>query len=325
MESSLTAEIWNERLRLAVLKKVDLIYIGLFAAIIGLLTLCFHFLGNTTDVSVHGRSALTWMINRWSDGSFDADYSHGWLIPMVSIGIIWWKRKEILAAPKKVTNLGLVLIVLSLLFHWAGAKSAHPRLSLFGLVLLLWSIPYYLYGWKTAKYLIFPVAYLIFCIPLNFLDGFSFKLQRIMSHSSAMLLNGFGLPVDLVDGNKLMSRSSGFSLEVAAACSGLRSLLAITALTAVYAYLTQRTFLKKWFLFLMSIPLAIIGNMARITSICLVAEGFGQKVATGTYHDYSGYLVFAVVIVLMVALGTFLSMNHKKEWMKWKRAILSPT
>ena len=318
-------EIWSERWNLAKLSR-EWPVIGFWSVIVGLSYLAFHVLGNTTLVSMHGRSVFTWMIHRWSDGvSFDADYSHGWLIPFVSIGIVWWKRKEILRAPKKVAGFGLFLIVLSLFFHWAGAKSAHPRLSLFGLVLLLWSVPYYLYGWQTAKYLIFPVAYLIFCIPLNFLDDVSFDLRMIMTVASTTLLNGLGIPVER-SGTAIQSLTAGgFQLDVASPCSGLRSLLALTALTAVYAYLTQKTFLRKWILFLMSIPLAVIGNMTRITSIAVVAEAFGQEVAMGRYHDYSGYLVFAVAIILMIAVGAFLNMNHRKELSRWKRALLSPT
>jgi exosortase len=111
---------------------------------------------------------------------------------------------------------------------------------------------------------------------------------------------------------------------VADPCSGLRSLLAMTALTAVYAYLTQRTLLRKWLLFLASIPLAIVGNMARITTVALVAQAFGEKLALGIYHDYSGYVVFSVAITLMVALGGLLNLDYEVMWSRWKQRLLSP-
>jgi exosortase len=112
---------------------------------------------------------------------------------------------------------------------------------------------------------------------------------------------------------------------VADPCSGLRSIMALTALTAVYAYLTQRTLLKKWLLFMASIPLAIIGNIARVTTIALMAEAFGQEVATGLYHDYSGFIFFPVSLGLMILLGSFLNSDPKEVWFRWKHALLSPT
>ena len=98
----------------------------------------------------------------------------------------------------------------------------------------------------------------------------------------------------------------------------------MTALTAVYAYLTQPTLVRKWLLFLCSIPLAIVGNMARIITIALVAQAFGQELAVGIYHDYSGYVVFAVAITLMVAVGALLSTDFKQVMGQWKQRLLSP-
>ena len=99
----------------------------------------------------------------------------------------------------------------------------------------------------------------------------------------------------------------------------------MTALTAVYAYLTQKTLVKQWILFLSSIPLAIIGNIARITTVALVAEAFGQKLASGLYHDYSGYVVFSVAIGLMVGVGSLLNLDYRGAWRRWKQRLLSPT
>ena len=119
--------------------------------------------------------------------------------------------------------------------------------------------------------------------------------------------------------------AGGFSFDVADPCSGIKSLLAMTALTAVYAYFTQKTWWKKWLLFLSSIPLAIVGNVARITTVSFVAEAFGEKLALGLYHDYSGYVVFSVAIGLMIGLGSLLNLNFMELRERWKYALLSPT
>jgi exosortase len=173
--------------------------------------------------------------------------------------------------------------------------------------------------------LVFPAAFLVFCIPLNFLDSLTFPLRLMVTVASTHFLNGIGIAVRRSGSAIYSAVEGGFQLDVADPCSGLRSIMALTALTAVYAYLTQRTLLKKWLLFMASIPLAIIGNIARVTTIALMAEAFGQEVATGLYHDYSGFIFFPVSLGLMILLGSFLNSDPKEVWFRWKHALLSPT
>jgi exosortase len=319
--------IWNERWRLAALERGVLVKIGLTSIIAGLMYLLFHIQGNTSDIRLFGRSAILWMINRWMDPLIfgGQDYSHGFFIPVVSIYMVWWKRKEIASAPRYVSKAGLAVVVIALLIHWLGAKSQQPRASLFGLLVLFWGIPFYFYGWPVAKWLVFPCSYLIFCIPLNFLDSLTFPLRIFSTIISTALLNGLGIAAERSGSSIYSAAAGGFSFDVADPCSGIRSLLAMTAITAAYAYVTQKTLLKKWFLFLCSIPLAIIGNVARITTIALVAGAFGQKIAAGLYHDYSSYILFPVAIALMVGIGHLLNLDFKKAWIQWKQNLLSPT
>jgi exosortase len=318
-----TTAIWSERWRLAALARDEMVKLALVAVMIGLGFVLFHLEGNTTDIRMYGRSALLWMVHRWNDSG--GDFSHGWLIPFVTIGILWYRRREIAAAPRSVSRVGLAVVILALLLHWLGAKAQQTRLSLTGLVLLFWGVPFYLYGWKVAKEIVFPCAYLIFCIPLNFLDSLTFPLRMFVTVMTTGVLNGLGIAAERSGSAIYSLAAGGFSFDVADPCSGLRSLLAMTALTAVYAYLTQRTPLRKWLLFLASIPLAIVGNMARITTVALVAQAFGEKLALGIYHDYSGYVVFSVAITLMVALGGLLNVDYQLVWSRWKQRLLSPT
>lgn len=320
---------WSERWRLASLARTDLQKIGLVSAMIGLGFVLFHLQGNTSDITAFGRSVVAWMVFRWSDSSISfggtADYSHGFLIPIVSAYVVWWRRHELIEASKNVNLFGLLLVIGSLMLHWVGAKAQHPRLSLFAIIGLLWSVPFYLYGWQVAKYLMFPCAFLIFCVPLNFLDELTFPLRIMMTVCSTTLLNGLGIAAERSGSAIYSAAGGGFEFDVADPCSGLRSLMAMTALTAVYAYMTQPTVLKKWLLFACSIPLAIAGNIARVTTVALVAEAFGQELATGLYHDYSGYVVFAVAIGLMVAVGGLLNINLTEAVSRWKDAISGRT
>lgn len=318
--------IWSERWRLAVLRPEDLVKAGLLAVIVGLTFALFHYQGNTTEIGMFGRSALSWMVRRWGDAvSYGGDYSHGWLIPIVSIVVVWLRRHELRLAPRQVSRIGLAIVVAGLLMHWLGARAQQTRLSLFGLVVLIWGVPFYFYGWRVAKLLIFPCSYLIFCIPLNFLDSVTFPLRLFATVVSTGLLNGLGIAAERSGSAIYSMAAGGFEFDVADPCSGIRSLLAMTALTAVYAYFTQKTWWKKWLLFLASIPLAIIGNVARITTVAVVAEAFGEKLALGLYHDYSGYIVFSVAIALMIGVGSLLNQNFAEMKARWKYALLSPT
>lgn len=311
-------DIYNERWRLATLRREDFVRTLLVAVLVGMIFALFHFQGNSLDAKVFGRSALSWMTERWTDDiEFGGDYSHGWLIPILSLYVIWHRRKAISAATKNISYTGLALVVASLFLHWLGMKAQQTRLSLFGLVGLTWSIPFYLFGWQVAKQLIFPCAYLVFCIPFNFLDSVTHPLRMFATHASSMLLNGIGIAVE-ASGARLHSLTpGGFDLDVADACSGIRSLTAITALTAIYANITQRTPWKQWLIFFLSIPLAIIGNIVRVFTTGIVAEVFGDDTAMHLYHDFSGFIIFMVVFVLLISAGSALDAHWLKEKKQW--------
>jgi exosortase len=312
--------IWSDRWKLGALRSHEIINIALSSVLIGFLFVLFHLLGNTVE-NVNSSSAFVWMVARWSDKqSFGADYSHGFLIPFVSLSVLWSRREEIKLAPKQICLWGLGVIVMALAFHWLGAKMQQTRLSLISLILLLWGIPLYFFGWKMAKLLIFPCAYLIFCVPLNFLDALSAPLQMVATSMAHGLLNGLGIECERV-GTQLMSPF--FRLNVEAPCSGLRSLLAMTALSAVYAYYTQKSFVAKWVLFLASIPIAVAGNIGRIISIALVSITAGQQFGTGLHHDWSGYVLFALAISLMIGFGKVLQINYKESFQRWRKIYLN--
>lgn len=325
MQSESSIKVWSERWRLGALDPAELVRIGLISVIIGLMFMMFHMLGNTV-VNVGSRSAFQWMFARWGDTiSFGADYSHGYFIPFVSLGVIWYRRKEIFAVRMYTDNRGLAVVIFALAVHWLGAKMQQTHFSLASLVLLIWGVPFYLFGWELAKKLIFPCSYLIFCIPLNFMDVMAFPLRIFSTKLAAGMLNGIGIGA-VRSGTAIYSNvAGGFEFDVADPCSGLRSLLAMTALTAVYAYFTQRTLVRKWVLFMSSIPLAVVGNIARIVTVAIVAEAFGGKLALGIYHDYSGYILFTASITMMVVIGGVLNLEFSEVLKKWKSVLLHRT
>jgi exosortase len=97
--------------------------------------------------------------------------------------------------------------------------------------------------------------------------------------------------------------------------------MALTTVTAAYAYVTQTSQVKRWILFLSAVPLAVLGNMARVISIALVAQAYGQEMALKAYHDYSGYIVFAVALSLMALLGWLLDLPYRRIWNHWTQPL----
>ena len=157
----------------------------------------------------------------------------------------------------------------------------------------------------------FPVWYLVFTISIpSVFEELIQRLQQISSFSALYLMRGFCFEV-LQHGNNLYSGIEGseFQLAIAEVCSGIRSLTTLTAFTAAYAWYTQKTALKKGLLFLCSIPVAILCNIIRVFSICLVAAIFGQDAAVGYYHEYSGYVLVLLSILFIFQIGNILNTN----------------
>jgi exosortase/archaeosortase family protein len=128
---------------------------------------------------------------------------------------------------------------------------------------------------------------------------------------SSALLNGLGISVTRLGTALHVNAGGGFSLDVAHPCSGLRYLVAMIALTTAYAYFTQRGALRRVTLSILSIPLAMIGNIVRIVLIATVGVWFGAEIAVGFYHDYSGYVVFGVSTLLMIWIGGMLQRGSR--------------
>jgi len=270
----------------------------------------FQFLGNVTDVARVGHSLFVWMVNRWVN--FE-ELNYCLFLPFVSLWAVWRQRKKLAAAPREVCLAGLWLVAAALFFHWSGYRAQQPRVSMAGLIVFLWAVPFVLCGWRFAKELLFPAGYLFLTIPLNFLDSMTAPLRILSAWVAATVLNGFGLHVRQVGSGIYSTASNAFALEVAPECSGLHSLLAMTALMAAYAWISQPTQAKKWILFACSVPVALVANIFRILLVVLVAALFGEERAMGLWHDYSGYPIFIVGIAMMLLLDKLLNLRAGKE------------
>ena len=282
-----------------------------------------YFVSKTCASGVTPLSLFGWLWIYWGRG---ADYAHGYVVPLVAAGLFGWKwRKKLQTEPLRTANSGLAVILAGMTIYWMGVKAANPRLVAGSFVVLIFGLILYLAGWGWAKELWFPCAFLLFMIPLNFLEQYvSFPLRIFVAQVSTSLLNVLGVNV-YREGTGIYSVANRFlPLEVADPCSGIRSLMALMALTSLYGYITMDQAWKKWALFLSSIPLAVIGNLARITTVALVAQGFGQDWAMKIYHDYSGYIVFSLAILCMIGLGAMLNIHYRELVHRWTQEDVRP-
>jgi exosortase len=263
-----------------------------------------------------GMTCYQWITGHWSHVS---NYSHGPLIPLIAAGLVWWKRKELFDQEIHPIAWGPVIVGLAMAAYYFGVKAIQPRIVVFSFVLLLYGLVLSLAGRGVFRVLFFPITFLLLMIPLNFLDEqIGLPLQQFMARSATGLLNALGIEAVRV-GTGIYSRV--FQFDVAAPCSGIRSLMALTTVTAAYAYVTQHIQWKRWVLFLSALPLAVLGNLVRVLSVALVAQVYGKEAAM-KYHDYSaGYIVFGVALSTMVIIGLLLNFDYRRVWQKLMKPV----
>ena len=291
--------------------------IAFWAVVAGGLFFLFHLHGNSQEIATCRRSLFLWLRSRWT-----GDYAYCMFLPLASLAAVWMRRRDIAAAPRRADGRGALVVALALGLHWVGVLAQQPRLSAAGFIALLWGLPFLLYGYGLARWLLFPCGYLFLAIPLNFIDSMTAPLRLFATTVSAGILNGFGLEVQRVGSGLFSGAGNAFAFNVAPECSGLRSLLAMTALMAFYAWYSQKTPAKKWILFLCSVPVAVVANICRIILVVVVAAFFGQDTAMGLWHDYSGYPIFLISILLMLALDRLLNLDYRTAWTKCTHLLL---
>jgi exosortase len=234
------------------------------------------------------------------------DFSHGFLIPMVSFYIVYEKRREWSEVIFEGQWSGLFWICLGAVFLLVGNLATEYFIMRLSLLVVLGGIILFLMGMGPFKILLFPLAYLFFMIPIPsiFLDRVTFPLQLFASKISADALHLAGIPA-LREGNIIQLANT--SLEVAEACSGIRSLISLLALSVAFAYFSQKAFLKRLFLVLSTFPIAILANVARVGGTGFLAHFYGDSVAQGFFHSFSGWLLFVVAFLGLLGVSVLLS------------------
>jgi exosortase len=238
------------------------------------------------------------MARQWWE---DPNWSHGFLVPVFSAFVFWRERRRWLGARGHGHWLGLLGLASAVLLLILGSLAAELSSTRFSLVLLLASLVVYLEGWRMLRAAVFPIAYLLLMIPWPAViyAEVTLPLQFLASRFAASALAAVGVPV-LREGNLLVL--SNYTLEVAQACSGIRSLVSLMTLAVAYAYLAEnRTWIRVTLVLLM-LPIAVVSNAFRIFGTGVLTSEVTPKLAEGFFHEFSGWLIFLSSAALMLLM-----------------------
>lgn len=255
---------------------------------------------------------LTWPVWRWLRGEWMGNeyYSHGILILPVSLYLAFQRfrnDKELVWAPGMGSHYGLVLTAAGLAFYLWFLNQRAFYMAAFAMILMIGGLVWTLGGSNVARRLLFPVAYLALMVPLPLVDRYTLPLAMFTGVCSGGIAQFLGLDVTIV-GNAVTLPNA--DLVIGAQCSGVNSLIALTALMILAAYLVQGPLWGRVLLVLLAVPLAILGNILRVTSLLFVARFWGAQAGFIFYHDYSGIGFFVVVLLLMLPITRLLRCNQ---------------
>jgi exosortase len=245
------------------------------------------------------------------DWRVDENYSHGFLIPLISAYGIWAQRKRLalLELKPKFWQGGLIVLA-AVLLHLAGVLSGELYASRLALVLSLAGVTLYFSGWVWLRALSFPLGLLLLALPVPSLifNPLAFRLQLLASDYATRAIQLCGIPA-LREGNLI--ELAHLKLEVVEACSGIRSLMTLATLAVVYAYFFETKWWRRAVLVLAVAPIAVLTNAARVALTGVLAHTRGTQAAEGFLHNFSGTLVFAAAVLLLLGLAQLLKLLER--------------
>lgn len=273
---------------------------GLFFGLLAAWLALFHFLGNSTFGYINTPSLFVWMWN-----ASGGDETHARLVPVVVLALFYWKRRELISLPLDLWPPGLALVALGLVLHVAGYMLQQQRLSIVGLFTGIYGLMGLAWGWRFLRASFFPFFLFVFCIPIGSLaERITFPLRMLVTYLSVGTSQVAGFDV-VRDGSLIYNAQHTFQFDVAPACSGIRSLVALLALTTLFGFLSFKSTWRRLVMVAAAFPLAVLGNVTRITVTIFVAEIFGQKAGAAVEQKF-GFVTFAVAIVCILILERWL-------------------
>ena len=282
-------------------------------ALCGVIVAVFYFVvegfGNAGN-----HTPAAWLESTWNH---ENDFEHGFMVPIIMVGLIAWQWKNLrtMAQNSKGLGIGLPVAILGIAFFVIAHRCGQPRLAIGGLPMIVWGSSLYLWGWPVSRVLFFPLFFLWIGIPVPQFHQATTHLQVLSTHMAQWGSSLFGIET-VVRGTQIYSAHGAWEpLEINEGCGGIRSLMALIMISSVWAYLAKVSLWKKAILLLSAFPLAILGNMMRLTSIFVISEFGDSKFAANTWHDWSGLLIFYPISLFLLLLVH----SALEQGLPWKR------
>jgi exosortase len=247
------------------------------------------------------------MASQWAN---DENMGHGWFVPVLAGFIAWQRRGELLVTPRKPNYWGLALVIWAGLQALAATLGAELFTARLAFVMAVFGAVLFIGGKEWVRKLLFPLLLLVFMIPIPQIlyARLTLSLQMLASQLGEVLITAMGIPV-FRTGNLLKLPSQ--TLDIAEACSGIRSLLSLGFLSLVYAYFTDKRIWMRWVLLIATIPIAIGANGIRVAVTGLLSE-VNTDLAQGAYHEVEGYIVFVVALAALLITHRLISFGARK-------------
>jgi exosortase D (VPLPA-CTERM-specific) len=253
---------------------------------------------------------LTRLVLQWVGPARDPNFEHGIFVPIFALFVLWQDRKRLQAISSSPSWAGLPLVLLGLCMLVLGVLGAELFFSRVSLLILLAGLIIHFRGWTFFRAVLFPWAFLILMIPIPnlIISRITFPLQLLASKLASGSLELVGVPV-LLQGNVIYIPA--MPLEVAQACSGIRSLLTLVTLAIIYGYLMETRIWVRVVLAFAAVPIAVAANSFRIFGTGLIVQYWDPDKAEGFYHAFGGWVIFVVALIMLFAV-------HRLICLIWK-------
>ena len=246
---------------------------------------------------------LLWLVGVWLNNPY---YSHGFLVLPISGFIAWTKREQLVKATPSI--MGIIFLVIGLTTYVLGFVLGINWLWAFSILVVTSGLFYYLGGLNTVRTLLFPICFLVFMIPLPFIDSLAVLMQTVSASLSAIIAQAAGIPIIRTGAEIALP---DVALIIGVACSGMNTLYSLLALTALLQYLLEASHYKKVILFLLVFPVAIVANSLRIVILIMVAHLWGGEATVGLLHNFSSLFIFSIAFVLLILFSRILGCQFR--------------
>jgi len=252
---------------------------------------------------------LTHLVGQWWN---DPNFSHGFFVPLFAAFVIWQERSRLASLSLRPSWSGLLFLGFAMCVLIVGQMGAELFLSRLSLLIALAGLIVLFLGWGVFRALLFPWAFLVLMIPIPAIvfNQITFPLQLLASKVASTTLPWMGVPV-LREGNVIILPA--MALEVAEACSGIRSLMSLATLAVIYGYLMERKVAVRVLLAVASVPIAVAANSFRIVGTGLLVQYWDPEKAEGFFHEFSGWLIFVVSLVMLYLLHRIVRIFSREE------------